>query len=184
MEAAPGVSTGIRSRSKPANGPQTSTTPTPLPIELTVRNRSAGGFPTARGNYAHSKFRASVLMLSRMARDRRRLRTFQAAASSRPVRNDHSLTPRGVFISSQNPMRFGINSFLFTSPFTNDSTRLFSKFKKWGFDTVEIPVEDPSHIDPYHVKKELDKHKLACGTVCACMGPGRDFRGVPEEQKA
>jgi D-psicose/D-tagatose/L-ribulose 3-epimerase len=81
-------------------------------------------------------------------------------------------------------MRFGINSFLFTSPFTNDSTRLFSKFKKWGFDTVEIPVEDPSHIDPYHVKKELAKHKLACGTICACMGPGRDFRGVPEEQKA
>ena len=80
-------------------------------------------------------------------------------------------------------MRIGINSFLFTSPFTNDSTRLFKQFKKWGFDSVEIPVEDPSHIDPAHVKKELDKAGLVCGSVCACMGPDRDLRGTPENQK-
>ena len=80
-------------------------------------------------------------------------------------------------------MRFGINSFLFTSPFTNASTKLFKQFKTWGFETVEIAVEDPSHIDPAHVKAELDKAKLACGSVCAAMGPGRDFRGTPEEQK-
>src|ERR1051325_10157060 len=80
-------------------------------------------------------------------------------------------------------MRFGINTFLFTSPFTNESTKLFPTFKKWGFETVEIPVEDPSHIDPAHVRRELDRNKLACGSACACMGPGRDFRGTPEEQK-
>ena len=80
-------------------------------------------------------------------------------------------------------MRFGINTFLFTSPFTNESTKLFKTFKKWGFATVEIPVEDPSHIDPAFVKEELDKHGLVCGSVCACMGPGRDLRGTPEEQK-
>ena len=45
-------------------------------------------------------------------------------------------------------MRLGINTFLFTSPFTNDSTKLFKQFKQWGFDTIEIPIEDPSHIDP------------------------------------
>jgi len=80
-------------------------------------------------------------------------------------------------------MRIGINTFLFTSPFTNDSTKLFATFKKWGFETVEIPVEDPAHIDPAYVKRQLDKHGLICGSVCACMGPGRDFRGNPEEQK-
>jgi D-psicose/D-tagatose/L-ribulose 3-epimerase len=80
-------------------------------------------------------------------------------------------------------MRIGINTFLFTSPFTNESTRHFKTFKKWGFDTVEIPVEDPSHIDPAHVKRELDKHGLVCGSVCACMGGGRDLRGTPEQQK-
>ena len=80
-------------------------------------------------------------------------------------------------------MRLGINTFLFTSPFTNDSTKHFSRFKKWGFETVEIPIEDPSHIDPAHVKRELDKNGLVCGSVCACMGPGRDFRGNAQEQK-
>ena len=80
-------------------------------------------------------------------------------------------------------MRFGINTFLFTSPFTNESTPLFKTFKKWGFQTVEIPVEDPSHIDPAHVKAELDKHGLVCGSVCACMGPDRDLRGTLEAQK-
>ncbi len=80
-------------------------------------------------------------------------------------------------------MRLGINTFLFTSPFTNKSTSLFPKFKKWGFETVEIPVEDPSHIDPAHVKAQLDKHGLVCGSVCACMGPDRDLRGNAEQQQ-
>jgi len=80
-------------------------------------------------------------------------------------------------------MRLGINTFLFTSPFTNESTRLFPKFKKWGFETVEIPVEDPSHIDPRYVKEQLDKHGLVCGSVCACMGPDRDLRGTAQQQR-
>jgi D-psicose/D-tagatose/L-ribulose 3-epimerase len=80
-------------------------------------------------------------------------------------------------------MRLGINSFLFTSPFTNDSTKLFKTFKRWGFDSVEIPIEDPSHIDPAHVKRELVKNGLVCGSVCACMGPDRDLRGTPKQQK-
>jgi len=80
-------------------------------------------------------------------------------------------------------MRLGINTFLFTSPFTNESTKLFKTFKKWGFQSVEIPVEDLSHIDPAHVKAELDQNGLVCGSVCACMGPDRDLRGTSEQQK-
>ena len=57
-------------------------------------------------------------------------------------------------------------------------------FKKWGFESVEIPIEDPSHIDPAKVKKELDKNGLVCGSICACVGPDRDFRGTPKQQKA
>ncbi len=80
-------------------------------------------------------------------------------------------------------MRIGINSFLFVSPFTTASVKLFPKFKKWGFATVEIPIEDPSHIDPVKVKAAADQAGLAIGSVCACMGPGRDFRGTAAEQK-
>ncbi|HPY30822.1 MAG TPA: sugar phosphate isomerase/epimerase family protein [Verrucomicrobiota bacterium] len=80
-------------------------------------------------------------------------------------------------------MRYGINTFLFTSPFTNQSTRLFPRFKKWGFQSVEIPVEDPAHIDPVRVKRALDAHGLVCGSVCACMGPDRDLRGTLQAQR-
>lgn len=80
-------------------------------------------------------------------------------------------------------MRYGVNTFLFVSPFTNDSVKLFPKFKKWGFDSVEIAIEDPSHIDPVFIKKHLDKNGLVCGSICAAMGPGRDLRGTAAEQK-
>jgi D-psicose/D-tagatose/L-ribulose 3-epimerase len=81
-------------------------------------------------------------------------------------------------------MRFGINSFLFTSPFTTQSTKLFPKFKAWGFDTVEIAIEAPEHIDPRKVKAALDKTGLACGSICACLGPDRDLRGTTRQQQA
>jgi D-psicose/D-tagatose/L-ribulose 3-epimerase len=60
---------------------------------------------------------------------------------------------------------------------------MFRQFKAWGFDSVEIPIEDPSHIDPAKIKKELDKAGLVCGSVCACLGPDRDLRGTPQQQK-
>ena len=69
-------------------------------------------------------------------------------------------------------MRIGINTFLFTSPFTTQSVKLFPTFKRWGFQTVEIPVEDTSHIDPAKVKAAADRNGLAIGSVCACMGRG------------
>jgi len=80
-------------------------------------------------------------------------------------------------------MRFGLNTFLYASPFTNDSVKLFDKLKKWGFDTVEIPVEALEHIDPAKIKAAAAKAGIKIGSICACMGPGRDFRGSAEDQK-
>ena len=81
-------------------------------------------------------------------------------------------------------MRFGINTFLFSSPFSNDSVKYFSRYKEWGFDTVEIVIEDASHLDPVFVKAELDRHGLACTTVCAAMPPHYDMRGTKQQQDA
>src|SRR6218665_2118183 len=80
-------------------------------------------------------------------------------------------------------MRFGINTFLFTSPFTTESISLFPQFKKWGFDSVEIALEDASHIDAKVVKKALDDNGLVCGSICAAMGADRDFRGSASDQE-
>jgi D-psicose/D-tagatose/L-ribulose 3-epimerase len=81
-------------------------------------------------------------------------------------------------------MKFGINTFLFTSPFTNASARLFPKFKAWGFDGVEIAIENPADIDPAFIKAQLDQHGLICTSVCACFPPSRDLRGTKSQQRA
>ena len=81
-------------------------------------------------------------------------------------------------------MRFGINTFLFSCPFTDASTRLFSKFKKWGFESVEISVEDFAHLDPERFKAQLGKHGLVCGSVTPCLGPDKDLRGTRRQQRA
>jgi len=80
-------------------------------------------------------------------------------------------------------MTFGINTFLFTSPFTNVSVHLFPQFKEWGFDTVEIALEDPTHIDPVLVRDKLNEYGLQCKTVCAVMGADRDLRGTLLQQE-
>ena len=67
-------------------------------------------------------------------------------------------------------MRFGLNTFLYASPFTNESVSMFKKLKKWGFDTVEIAIEDPSHVDPAVLKAAAAKAGIAIGSVCAAMG--------------
>jgi len=81
-------------------------------------------------------------------------------------------------------MRIGLNTFLYTSPFTTaKAPGLFSKYAGWGFETVEVAVEDPRHVDPTKLRQIADRAGIAIGTVCAAMGPGRDFRGTAREQK-
>ena len=80
-------------------------------------------------------------------------------------------------------MTFGINTFLFKSPFTNESLPLLEKFKSWGFDSVEIALEDPSHIYPKKLNQALADNGLVCASMCGAMGPGRDLRGSKEDQQ-
>ena len=80
-------------------------------------------------------------------------------------------------------MKFGINTFLFRSPFTTSDISLFPTFREWGFDSVEIAIENATDIDAVAVKNALDENRLICGSVCAAMGQGRDLRGTDEEQQ-
>lgn len=80
-------------------------------------------------------------------------------------------------------MTFGINTFLFSSPFTNESLPLLKKFKDWGFDSVELALEDASHIDPKTFKKALADNGLVCASMCGAFGPGRDLRGAKQDQQ-
>jgi D-psicose/D-tagatose/L-ribulose 3-epimerase len=81
-------------------------------------------------------------------------------------------------------MRFGINTFLFTSSFSNESTSLFPRFKRWGFNAVEIPIDDPAAFDSVFIREKLNRYGLACSAVTPCLGPERDLRGTRRQQQA
>lgn len=80
-------------------------------------------------------------------------------------------------------MNISINTVLFVSPFTNADTKLFRRFKHWGFDAVELLIEDPAHIDSALVNRKLRQHGLTCGSVAAAIDPARDLRGNAASQR-
>lgn len=72
-------------------------------------------------------------------------------------------------------MKFGVSLWLWTSPVTNEIIEKYvPKIAEMGFDTLEIPIEDPDTLDGVAAKKVADDHGLEI-TNCAAMGPGRDL---------
>lgn len=71
-------------------------------------------------------------------------------------------------------LKFGVSTWLWTSPFKTESISLFPKIKGMGYDVVEIPVEDPRLIDGKKVKQALYENGLEA-VVCGAFGPTRDL---------
>ena len=71
-------------------------------------------------------------------------------------------------------VKFGVSTWLWTSPFTTDTIALFPKIKSMGYDVVEIPVEYPDMIEGLKVKQALHEHGLKA-VVCGAFGPTRDL---------
>jgi D-psicose/D-tagatose/L-ribulose 3-epimerase len=71
-------------------------------------------------------------------------------------------------------VKFGVSTWLWTSPFTTETVSLFPKIKSMGYDAVEIPVEYPEKIDAKKVKAALSDHGLE-PIVCGAFGPSRDL---------
>jgi D-psicose/D-tagatose/L-ribulose 3-epimerase len=71
-------------------------------------------------------------------------------------------------------VKYGVSTWLWTSPFTTETVDLFPKIKSMGFDAVEIPVEYPEKIDAKKVKIALQRNGLDA-IVCGAFGPSRDL---------
>lgn len=69
---------------------------------------------------------------------------------------------------------FAVSTWLWTSPFNKETIALFPKIKSYGYDAVEIPVEDPALIDLDLVKKALSDHGLN-PVICGAFGTSRDL---------
>lgn len=73
-----------------------------------------------------------------------------------------------------NNIKFGVSTWLWTSPFVTDTVSLFPRIKSMGYDAVEIPVEYPEKIDAKKVKAALEQNELEA-IVCGAFGPTRDL---------
>lgn len=73
-----------------------------------------------------------------------------------------------------NNIKFGVSTWLWTSPFVTDTVSLFPRIKSMGYDAVEIPVEYPEKIDAKKVKAALEHNELEA-IVCGAFGPTRDL---------
>ncbi len=80
-------------------------------------------------------------------------------------------------------MKFGINTFLFASPFNNQSIKLMKQFREMGFDGVEIALENKGDFDYKEALKVMKDNGLECSSVCGTFGTGRDLRGSKDKQE-
>ena len=71
-------------------------------------------------------------------------------------------------------MRYGASTFIWVSPFSNKTLDLLDKAKAFGFDILEICVEDPDSLDPASIRARADKAGVAL-TICGAFGPSRDL---------
>lgn len=72
-------------------------------------------------------------------------------------------------------VKLGVSTWLWTSPFrAGEAARLFEKIAAFGYDAVEIAVEDPHLIDIPTVKSALVENQLEA-IICGAFGPTRDL---------
>ncbi|GAA4103204.1 sugar phosphate isomerase/epimerase family protein [Nonomuraea soli] len=71
--------------------------------------------------------------------------------------------------------KLGVNTWVWVSPLTDDDlARLAPQIAGWGFDVIELPVEQPGDWDPVRARDLLDEHGLAASVVLV-MPPGREL---------
>ena len=71
-------------------------------------------------------------------------------------------------------MKIGVNTFVWTSPFSTGDFGLIPKIKSMGFDIIEVAVEDASLIDVPLLRKTVEDEGLSI-TICGAFGPTRDI---------
>ena len=81
-------------------------------------------------------------------------------------------------------MKLGANTWIWTSPLSDEGlAELAPRLRDWGFDLVELPVEQPGDWSPERAAEVLAEHGLGA-SVCAAMAPGRELCGTDPETVA
>lgn len=70
-------------------------------------------------------------------------------------------------------MKIGVNTWVWTSPFSTREFSLLPKIKSMGFDLVEVAVDDIALIDAKLLGQTAKDNELSV-TICGAFGPSRD----------
>ncbi|MGC5031204.1 sugar phosphate isomerase/epimerase family protein [Micromonospora sp. DT229] len=70
----------------------------------------------------------------------------------------------------------GVNPWVWASPVDDAAlAELVPRIARFGFDAVELPIEQPGDWDPARTRDLLATHGLSAAGVCAVTPPGRDL---------
>ncbi|MFD6754500.1 sugar phosphate isomerase/epimerase family protein [Micromonospora gifhornensis] len=70
----------------------------------------------------------------------------------------------------------GVNPWVWASPVDDAALAdLVPRIARFGFDAVELPIEQPGDWDPARTRDLLTAHGLTAAGVCAVTPPGRDL---------
>ena len=69
----------------------------------------------------------------------------------------------------------GANTWIWTSPVTDEQlVDLVPRVSQWGFDLIELPIENLTDWDPERTAELLKEHGLGA-SICIAMAPGREL---------
>ncbi|MFG1920068.1 sugar phosphate isomerase/epimerase family protein [Micromonospora sp. NPDC048898] len=70
----------------------------------------------------------------------------------------------------------GVNPWVWASPVDDEAlAELIPRIASFGFDAVELPIEQPGDWDPVRTRDLLAEHGLVAAGVCAALSPGREL---------
>ena len=69
--------------------------------------------------------------------------------------------------------RFGASTFIWVSPFSNETLSLIDRVATLGFDLIELCIEDPTTIDLAAIRSRLEAAGIGA-LICGAFGPDRD----------
>jgi D-psicose/D-tagatose/L-ribulose 3-epimerase len=74
----------------------------------------------------------------------------------------------------------GVNPWVWASPVDDEAlAELVPRIAAFGFDAIELPLEQPGDWDPIRTRDLLAAHHLTAAGVCAVTPPGRELVAAP-----
>jgi D-psicose/D-tagatose/L-ribulose 3-epimerase len=85
-------------------------------------------------------------------------------------------------MATNRPIPLGLSTFVLASPFSDADLGLFGKVKSFGYEQVEVCIEDPGRLTASAVAKAAAEEGLSV-LVCGAFGPDRDISHEDEQRR-